>query len=55
LLIEINIGNNHNDHLQVNTLKPSLDIKCLWMLTSPQAIPFAIKIDPFEPTNEYSW
>jgi len=25
------------------------------MLTSPQAIPLAIKIDPFEPINEYSW
>jgi hypothetical protein len=41
--------------LQVNTLKPSLDIKYLWMLTSPQAIPLAIKIDPFKPINEYSW
>jgi len=25
------------------------------MLTSPQAIPLAIKIDPFKPINEYSW
>jgi len=25
------------------------------MLTSPQAIPLAIKIDPFEPINENSW